>query len=191
MSRNVVCALLRENCFLVGTSYCGENLILECFNTSTSTGYLIYCYITVTRWKAILVARNLTWFGKWLNEYQTVVTLGKEVLSGFAHFSFRAALPKNFLAWFLQMFVQRREGNVNESVWGGFKACEHLLFLLKSTTTTQVERRNRNVMRKLPSSNYWFFLQFTFGVSFVGSSSVQVAPSVRSVSLRSSALGIF
>jgi len=30
-------------------------------------------------WKAILVARNLTWFGKWLNEYQTVVTLGKEV----------------------------------------------------------------------------------------------------------------
>jgi hypothetical protein len=33
----------------------------------------------VSLWRAILTARNITWFGKWLNEYQTVVTLGDEV----------------------------------------------------------------------------------------------------------------
>jgi hypothetical protein len=35
----------------------------------------------VSLWKAILVARNITWFGKWLNEYQTVATLANEVES--------------------------------------------------------------------------------------------------------------
>jgi hypothetical protein len=32
----------------------------------------------VSLWKSILVARNITWLGKWLNEYQTCVTLGKQ-----------------------------------------------------------------------------------------------------------------
>jgi hypothetical protein len=32
----------------------------------------------INLWKSILVARNITWFGKWLNEYQTVLTLGKQ-----------------------------------------------------------------------------------------------------------------